>query len=453
MHRKRITAAVLLCITAWMTNPLRAQQQQQIPQATHSFSIQQCVDFAHSHNTQVKNAMLDYQIQVQTNRNVTSGALPNISASGAFTDYIDIPTTLLPGVLLSPPQPGVYFPVQFGTKYNATGSVSLTQTIFDGQVFVGLKARQASLDYAMKATEVTEQNIKVNIYKIYYQLAASKVQMNIIDANIARTQQLLHDTKAMHDNGFAEQIDVDKNNVQLANLQTEKLKTESAIYNGYLGLKYLLGMPANDQLILTDSVSEDQIKAGIIDTGYQYTDRKEYQYLQLVQTLNQFNVKRYKLSELPVLSLNGVYQKNAQRGQFDFGGGQWFTTSYFGVNLNVPIFNGFAKKSNIQIAKLQLQQTQNKVEDLKLSIDTAVSYAYRNFTTAIQTLDYQKKNMTLAEQVYDQTKKKYEAGVGSTTDITNAEADLKTAQNNYISAMYDAIIAKIDYNNATGKLN
>jgi outer membrane protein TolC len=450
MHKKKIIGTVVLFITAFINTSVDAQQPQ--PPGSHAFSVQQCIDFAHVHNTQVKNALIDYQLQVQTNRNVTSGALPNISASGGITDYTNIPTTLVPAQFFGGTA-GTFEPVQFGTKYNGTGSVSLQQTIFDGQVFVGLQARRTSLDYAMKAAEVTEQTIKVNIYKIYYQLAASKLQMNIIDANIARTQLLIHDTKAMHDNGFAEQIDIDKNSVQLANLQTEKLRTQSAIENGYLGLKYLLGMPIRDQLVLTDSVNEDQIKADIADTGYQYTDRKEYQYLQLVKKLNEYNIKRYQLSQLPVLTLNGVYAENAYRSKFNiFGSGDWFTTSYLGLNLNIPIFNGFAKRSNIQTSKLQLQQTQNKLEDLKLAIDTAVLASYRNFTTAIQTLDYQKKNMALAEHVYNQTKIKYEAGVGSTTDILNAETDLKTAQNNYIAAMYDAIIAKIDYNNATGKL-
>ena len=64
----------------------------------------------------------------------------------------------------------------------------------------------------------------------------------------------------------------------------------------------------------------------------------------------------------------------------------------------------------------------------------------------------QKSNMDLAERVYGQTKKKYEIGTGSNTEVNVADTDLKTAQTNYISALYDAIIAKVDYLNAIGKL-
>lgn len=451
MKIKWIISAVILTLTALINSQVNAQQQQKQPE-THAFSIRQAIDYARAHNVQVKNSLLDYQLQVQTNRGVTAGALPRISGSGNITDYIDIPTNLLPAEFFGG-SPGTFIPVKFGTKYNATGSISLSQTLFDGQVFVGLQARKASLDYARKGTEVTEQMIKVNVYKIYYQLSASKTQMAILDANIARTEKLLHDATLMHENGFTEQIDVDRNNVQLANLKTEKLKAQSIIDNGYLGLKYLMGMPMRDTLILTDSITDNEIKANLPDTGYNYNDRKEYQYLQIVKTLNQYNIKRYRLALLPTLSLNGVYSKMAQRTKFDiFNKGDWFTTSYLGLTLNVPIFDGFAKRSNIRTAQIQLQQTQNKIEDLELSIDTSVIAARRNFTVAIQTLDYQKKNMELAERVYNQAKKKYEAGVGSTTDINNAEADLKTAQNNYIGAMYDAIIARIDYTNAVGRL-
>ena len=89
---------------------------------------------------------------------------------------------------------------------------------------------------------------------------------------------------------------------------------------------------------------------------------------------------------------------------------------------------------------------------MKLSIDNEIELAKNNFRSAIATLDFQKKNMELAETVYNQTKKKYEAGTGSQIEISNAQTDLKTAQTNYITALYDAIIARVDYLKAIGKL-
>jgi len=100
-----------------------------------------------------------------------------------------------------------------------------------------------------------------------------------------------------------------------------------------------------------------------------------------------------------------------------------------------------------------LQKSQNQTEALKITIDSEIENAKRNFISAVAAMDYQKKNMALAEKVYEQTKKKYEIGTGSSSEINAAQVDLKTAQTNYISALNDAIIAKIDFLKATGKLN
>jgi len=173
----------------------------------------------------------------------------------------------------------------------------------------------------------------------------------------------------------------------------------------------------------------------------------------LTNRLNEFNIKRYKLSQIPTLSFNANYSKQAQRTSFDFfKKGDWFTTSFIGLNLNIPIFKGFSTKAKIAGARLVLQQTQNQLDGLKISIDNDVSIAKNSFLTASATMDYQKQNMALAERVYEQTKKKYETGIGSATEINTAQIDLKTAQTNYISALYDAIIARIDFLKATGKL-
>jgi outer membrane protein TolC len=443
-------------------------------QTVNSFSVQQAADFAKKNSVQVKNALLDILIQKQTNRDVTSIALPQINGSAAMTHNFNIPIQTLPnfiaegtyGVLIKEgvkngsgsPITGLSdygtIPFPLGNPWNANAGVTLSQIVFDGQVFIALKARNGTMDYQRKIAEVTEENIIANVQKVYYQLVAGKIQIELLDANISRLEKLKHDVQVMFDNGFTEKVDIDKLSVQLANLQTEKLKANNMIKNGFSGLKLLMGMPIKDSLILTDTLDDNKIREGVLEASqYKYTDRKDYQVIEIANKLNGLNVRRYKLSQLPSFALVGGYSKQAQRDKFDFfGKGDWFTSSYLGLQMKVPIFNGFALKARTEKARLEARKTLNQTEALKINIDAEVENAKSNFVAAIASMDFQKKNMALAEKVYGQTKKKYEIGTGSATEINTAQLDLKTAQTNYITALSDAIIAKIDFLKATGKL-
>jgi outer membrane protein TolC len=265
----------------------------QAAKANHyAFNIQQALEYAKANNVQVKNALLNVQAQKETNREITAAALPNIFGTGNVINNLNIPVNLLPGEIIGQPA-GTFVPVRFGTKYNSTVGIQLQQTLFDGQVFVGLQARKTSVDFQLKNVEVTEELIKANIYKVYYQLVASKTQIQILDANIQRLEKLENDTRILYNNGFAEKLDEDKVSIQLTNLNTEKVKALNSIEIGYLGLKTLLGMPAKDTLELTEKITEGQIEANILaDTGFLYQDRKEYQYLELAKKLNEYNIKR-----------------------------------------------------------------------------------------------------------------------------------------------------------------
>jgi outer membrane protein TolC len=448
MNQKPIKVFAWICCLLFACSTAMAQTG-----VKHAFTVKECVDYAHKNNVQVKNALLNVQIQQEINRDVTAAALPSLSGVISGNDYLKIPTSLLPGEIFGQPA-GTYIPVQFGTKYNANAGLQLQQLLFDGQVFVGLQARSTSIAFSNKNVEVTEEMIKANVYKIYYQLVASKTQIGIFDANLDRLNKLLSDTKALYQNGFVEKLDIDKISVQISNLETDKLKALNSIDIGYQALKTLIGMPTKDVLILTEELTEDKIKKDFTsDTTFNYADRKDFQYLDLAKQLNELNIKRYKMSFLPTLSLSGSYTKNAQRNQFNFfGKGDWFTTSFVGVNLSVPIFSGFSKTSHVTKSKLELQQTVNQIDNLRLTIDNEIETAKLNFNAATITLDYQKKNMALAENVFNQTKKKFELGTGSNTEITAAQTDLRTAQANYINALYAAIIAKVDYYKAIGKL-
>lgn len=447
-YQVRRSKSLLLLFLAGLAVQYATAQETQ-----HAFSAQQAVDYALKNSSRVKNALTDIKIQLQTNREVTAAALPKLDGYVSGTNYMDIPTQLIPGEFFQ--QPGTYIPVQFGTRYNVLYGVELKQLLFDGQVFVGLQARDASIEYANLNVAVTTEAIKANIYKIYYQLVVGKKQTEVFDINIARTEKLLHDTRELFKNGFQEKLDVDKVLVNLSNLRTEKLKIENRLKTGNVALKYLMGMPIKENLLLTDTVNEAVIKEDLLSPdSLQFENRKEYQLLKSVEKLNTYNIKRYKMSYLPTVSLTAGYSQNAQRNEFNFfkSGEPWFKSTSIGVRIDVPIFDGFAKDSRIKSARLELEKTQTNIVDLKNNIASEIDTARISLQNALVTMDAQKTNMELAEQVYNQTKLKYEQGLGSNLEVTNAEADLKTAQNNYFSSLYDAVVAKIEYLRATGRL-
>jgi outer membrane protein len=451
MKMKRTFEIIFCLATCLLVSWVHAQTTN--ASAVHALSARQAVDYALQNAVQVKNALLDIETQRQTNKGITASAFPQLSGSVSVVDYLSIPTSLLPAEIFGG-QAGTFIPVKFGTKYNGTYGANLQQILFDGQVFVGLQARKTSIDYYVKAAEVTQEQIKANVYKIYYQLAVGKRQLGTINANIDNYEKLLHDTKEIYKNGFAEKLDVDKVQVQLNNLQTQLLSAQNQIDAGNAGLKFLLNMPQKDSLFLTDTLSDEEIKANILDENYNYTDRKEYQLLGLQSKLQQYNVKRYKLSKIPTLSLSGNFNENAQRSTFDFfkGGQPYFTTSFITFTLNIPIFDGGNRNSKIASAKIDLRKTQNNIDQLRASIDNDIAQSRINIKSAMLTMDSQKKNIQLAQQVYNSTKLKYEQGLGSNQEINTAQTDLVTAQNNYYNSLYDAIIAKINYLQAAGKL-
>lgn len=468
MIRRRIRVFTLLAVFAGGLGTQKALAQKQ------ALSLKQAVDYGMQHAVQVKNALLDIKMQQQTNREFTALAMPQVNASVNTTHYFNIPVQSLPNFI----SPATYqvlvnegvkdgngnpiqFPsdgfgtiaAQFGVPWTASGGVDVSQILFDGQVFVGLQARDASLKLAQATADVTKEQINANIQKIYYQLVVGNKQLESLEANIALLEKLQHDIQELFKNGFAEKLDVDKTTVQLTNLRTEAEKVRNQLAAGNAGLKFLIGMPQKEELILTDSLSEDVLKADLLDESWTAANRRDIQLMNWGIKLNQYNVKRYQLSRIPTVVAFGSYSKNAQRSSFNFfGKGDWFTTALAGIKITIPIFDGFARRSKIESARLALQKSSNQLEQMKEQAEYEVINARLKMKSAILTADNQRRNLSLAENVYHITKKKYEQGLGSTTEVFQTNTDYKVAQNNYYGALYDAITARIDYLKATGKL-
>jgi outer membrane protein len=467
MKKNWLSKTVLIAVAIFVLHTVQAQQ-------VNNFSVKQAADYSAKNAVQVKNALVDVKIQEQFNKEITSAAYPQVNGSISLNYFPAIAVQSLPD-FISPSVYGVLvdqgvkdgsgntikFPAdgfgninaQFGTKYNASGGIDVSQLLFDGQVFIGLQARKAGLEFYRKSVEVTQEQIKANVHKIYYQLVVGKKQLESFDANIERLDKLLHDVTELYKNGFAERLDIDKVTVQLTNLKTEKMKVENQIAAGNAGLKFLMGMPQKEILVLTDTLDEQELKNGILEETINYNDRKEIQFLNVAKQLGEYNIRRYKLSYLPTVAAFGSFSKNAQRNQFNFfNNGEWFSTAVVGLKISIPIYDGGNKKAKMNKAKYDLEKTNNNIAQVKELIDNDIEQAKLKMKSALLTMDNQKKNIDLAKRVYGTTKLKFEQGLGSNSEIYNAFADLRLAQNNYYSALYDAISAKIDYLKTIGKL-
>lgn len=425
--------------------------------AQNAFTLKEAVEYAYGHQATVLNAGLEQQMNKMKQREVTGMGLPQVNGSFDIKDYLDIPTQLMPGEFFSLP-PGTYIPVKFGLRYNAMAGISVSQLLFSSDYIVALQASSELTALSQKNVQRTRVETAVQVSKAYYNVLVSREQLSLLKSNVEKIKKLFDDTKILHQNGFVEKIDVDRVEVAYNNLVTEQQKVEKLIGVGEALLKFQMGYDVTQPIELKDKLEDVSSPAPEPD-GVQKPDfnaRVEYSLLKSQQRLNALEHRRNKMSYLPSLVAYGSFNLNAQRDEFnifDFSdGNDWYPVSIIGITLNVPIFNGGQKYHKIQQTKLSRLITENNIKNLENAITLEITAASVTYNNAILSLTTQKKNLELASNVYEVSKKKYEQGVGSNLEVINAQTSYREAQTHYITALYDYHISKLELDKAKGSI-
>jgi outer membrane protein TolC len=294
--------------------------------------------------------------------------------------------------------------------------------------------------------------------KTYYAVIVMKEKSQLLDLNLSRLDSTFRETQALYKNGFVEKVDLDRIEVALINLVSEKRKTNRSIIVATDGLKMQMGMPVNDSIQLSETlnmINPDSILPA--NTVFDYNKRIEYSTLQTTKTLAGLSLRNIQAGYLP--SLVGLATLGVNSAASRFGNLSNFSEKnryapygFIGLSLNVPIFDGFQKRFQAQQARLNIKKLDNGFKQLENAIDFELKQANINLANAQTSLDIQKRNLKLAEEVVRVSKVKYRQGVGSNLEVTNAESSFKEAQTNYFSALYDFIVTKIDLDRVQGIL-
>ena len=443
---KEIITSALLCLSFMSF----AQQKE--------LTLKDAIRYALENKADAEKARLEVTKSEYKIQEVRANALPNISASGGMVynpklqaTYIDASTFAFPGM----PASNEPIKMEMGQKWSANAEAKLTQVLFNQSVFMGLKAARTTREFYMLNQQLTENEIIEKVAQAYYQVYQTRQTLENIESNLALTEKTANVVKGLNQSGLSKKIDVDRTTVAVNNLKSARQQALSGVQLSENALKYMIGMPMSEVITLPKEGFEANYDLAF-EKGNSNT-RIELQVLEKQKQLLDLNTKVQRAALYPSLALQATYGYLSMGpktpiiyGKKDKVYGADYSAITLGVN--IPIFSGFGTRAKIRQAQIESQALEATLKDTRLAMDLAYENAHSQLTNNLLTIDSQKENVKLAEEVLLNTQNNYQQGLASLTDLLEAERSLSDAKNNYTNALLDYKLAEIQLLKSQGKL-
>ncbi len=444
----RLYTGLLLFITLSASTVASAQQ---------PLRLNDALRYALNNSEAVRKAKLEIEGGRFKVSEVRASALPQVDATSTLTNNLLVQQFILPADFMPGGTPGEFIAIKAGQTWNAMSQVQLNQQIFNQQVFTGLKAAKTSEEYYKLAALLAEENLIQQVATNYYQVIITRQQLSVIDANLERTDKLEKMVSSQYELGLAKKIDLDRIRVNRSNLVAQREQLTYAVTQQENLLKYYMGMPVTEPIQIADAELtqlESQAKLEAASRGVDVERLTSYQILRKQEELLGQQRKAYISEYYPTLSLGGNYTYMSQSDNFNVYSNRALNYDMAAVTLTlrIPIFDGFARRSKVNQANVELLKVH---EDLR-SQSNALTMAYENakiqIKNSLTTIETQDANKALAEEVFRSTQNNYHNGLASLTDLLTAETDLVAAQNSYNEALLNFKVAEIELIKSNGNI-
>ena len=417
-------------------------------QEVKKVSLEDAQQMALQFSEDVDLASIEIEKAQQQVRQSLGELLPQAYGQLTYTQYGKLPGTIGP---FGPNGEDVV--LQFGKKFNVNADLTMTQVLFNGVFLVGLKAANTFIEIVERQKGLAEDEAKQLVKDSYIQALLAQENIEIISINEENLLDLLEGTTAMYENGFVEKLDVDRLQLALNNLRSRIVEAERQQSLAEIVLKYQMGMNVYEDIMLTDSLDKfiSEIDYNIAQKG-DFTKRKELALFDARKKVNEYNVKRYKSLNYPSVTLFGTAGSAGQRDKFNFfkTDQPWLNTYFLGFEMVVPIWDSFKGKAQTEYARLDIQRIDAERSKFERSLDLQFENAKTNLLNAKVELDDAERNVALAQSIYDISKIKYEEGVGTSLELSDAERALFNSQTNVLQAKHKLLTAKTDLDKALG---
>ena len=420
------------------------------------FDLEQCIQYAFDHQEDVQNATLDIRNAEYKKKEAIGRGLPQVNGKMQAIDNINVQNQFLPANAFDPKAPAdVVAPVGFGVQYTNDISITATQLLFDGSYIAGVKASKSYIDLYSKSLTRTKVDVAEKVTKAYYGVLVSHERVKVLENDVEVLDDLIEAAEIGYANGVAEQIDVQRLKVQKNNLMVQIASLESFEEISSKLLKFQMGMRVDETVQVSGDL--EKVFESAITSSLPTLDAKnriEYQVLETSKKVNAINVDYNVAQGMPRLSLLGSagYNTGANKTSELFKPDNYKSYSRIGLQLDVPIFQGFSKTNRVNQAKITLQKTEMDIVKFEKGARLEYAQAKSDFDVNLKKIEFHKENIALADNVQRITKVKYKEGLGTSYEYNDALASYHDAKANYYIAMYDVMISYVELQKALGVL-
>jgi outer membrane protein TolC len=405
-------------------------------------NLTDCIQYAYENSPELKIAQLkvsDAEWQVKENK---AYGYPQLTGGLGYQYFIKVPAVPASALGFGTGDERIAFQL----RNNISGDVGVNQLLFSNDYLLGLRAAKIYRELAEEQLSTTKRTVRNQVIDAYLPALIITESVNILDKNIVNIQTLLRETAATQEAGFSEQLDVDRLQLSISTLRSQRsnlLRQRETVINA---LKFTMGYPVADPLEVNDSVDRLLAEYGVGDTTQQLslTNRPEYRQVLKARELQTLDIERYTRPWMPVVSgfvnAQGSYQGNDELF--------WVPSSLAGVSANVNLWDGGITKAKRERSRVALAEVEQQQVQLENALALEVENARKTYISAIEDVRNRQENLRLAEKIYNTTQIKYKAGVGSSFELVSTEQQLFDAQRLLLDAQYQLLSAWTDFKQA-----
>jgi outer membrane protein TolC len=398
--------------------------------AQQALTLAAAKEFAVKNGFQVKSKTLDAQTAKLQTEELLAIGLPQISGSIQYQNFIDRPTSILPGDFFG--RPGQNVAVQFGVPQTLTAGINASQLLFDGSWLVGLQASKAYAALQSKNIVKSEIEVKRATEEAYHLAVIAQESIALLTASRDLLASTLEHTKALKTEGFVETQDVEQLTLSLNELEARIRVAQTQALIAKTLLKFTIGMNVEEDITLVDNSKTilDSFNAQMLQTPFNADNLIDNQIIKDGLALQKLSVKNQQARLLPNMAAFYSLQKQAQRQEFNFfqGSQPWYPTQLWGLSMNVPIVSGGGKMKSIQKAGVEVKRME---ETLAFSTNAAkleYQVGMAEYMNATQNVELALQSYNLAASILNKTQIKFDQGTSSSFELSRQTSQLLQSQ-------------------------